>query len=158
MSSEKNHAMSFPVAPVGFAAAAAIGAVLHVLWPIPWVGSPLGDILLAIGAIGVLAGGGLIYGAFKALRSAGTTVRPDRPSEHLVTDGVYGFTRNPIYLGFAVLLVAAGMLLGIAWLVIAAFAGAILAGRFAIAPEEHYLAQRFGKRYRDYQKAVRRWV
>ena len=52
MSSEKNHATGFPVAPAVFAGAAAIGAILHVFWPIPWIGSPLGDILLAIGAIG----------------------------------------------------------------------------------------------------------
>lgn len=158
MNSGEDRALSFPVAPAAFAGAALVAAVLHVLWPLPWLGSPLGDILLAVGAIGVLAGGGLIYAGVKRLSAAGTTVRPDRRSEHLVTTGVYGLSRNPIYLGLAVIVASAGLLLGIAWLLPAAVAGALVTGRLAIAGEERHLAHRFGKRYRDYQKAVRRWL
>jgi protein-S-isoprenylcysteine O-methyltransferase Ste14 len=151
-------ASGFPVAPVSFIAAAAAAVVLHVLWPLPWLGSPLSDILLALGAIGVLAGGGLVFSAVRALSGAGTTVRPDRRSEHLVTTGVYGLSRNPIYLGFATVVASAGLLFGVIWLLPAALLGALVTTRFAIVPEEHHLAQRFGKRFRDYQKAVRRWV
>jgi protein-S-isoprenylcysteine O-methyltransferase Ste14 len=158
MSSGEERATGFPVAPVSFAAAGVIAAVLHALWPLPWLGSPLSDILLAIGAIGLIAGGGLVFGAVRTLRAAGTTVRPDRRSEHLVTAGVYGLSRNPIYLGFAAILASAGLLLGIAWLLPAAAVAAVVTTRFAILPEERHLAQRFGKRYRDYQKAVRRWI
>lgn len=150
--------LSFPVAPVAFAAAALAGALLHVAWPLPWLGSPLADILLAIGAIGILAGGGLIYGALAALSRAGTTAHPGRASEHLLTTGPFRLTRNPIYLGLATIVAGAGFLLGIVWLILAAVAGALIVGRFAVRPEEDYLAQRFGKRYRDYQKTVRRWI
>jgi protein-S-isoprenylcysteine O-methyltransferase Ste14 len=158
MNEAEERATSFPVAPVAFAAAAALAIVLHVIWPLPWLGSPLSDILLALGAIGVLAGGGLIYAAVRTLTSAGTTVRPDRRSEHMVTTGVYGLSRNPIYLGFALLIASAGLLFGIAWLLAAAVVGALITTHLAIRPEESHLAQRFGKRYRDYQKSVRRWV
>jgi protein-S-isoprenylcysteine O-methyltransferase Ste14 len=157
MTTADNRALAFPVAPVAYAAAVAAAALLHVLWPVPWLGSPLGDILVAIGVLGLLAGGWLIVGAARALRAAGTTMRPDRRSEHLVTAGVFAFTRNPIYLGMAVIVGSAGLVLGIAWLVLAAFAGAMVVSRFAIRGEERHLAERFGKRYRDYQKLVRRW-
>lgn len=154
----EDRATSFPVAPVAFAGAALVAAALHVAWPLPWLGSPLGDVLLAVGAIGVLAGGGLVYGGVTGLSRAGTTVRPDRRSEHLVTGGVYGLSRNPIYLGLAAIVFSAGLLLGIAWLLAASVVGALITGRFAIVGEESHLAQRFGKRYRDYQKSVRRWI
>lgn len=158
MTSNEDRASGFPVAPVSFAAAAAAAAALHAFWPIPWLGSPLADILLAIGALGVLAGGWLVFSAMRALSAAGTSVRPDRRSEHLVTTGAYRLSRNPIYLGFAVILASAGLLLGVAWLLPAALAAAFATTRLAVLPEERHLAHRFGKRYRDYQKSVRRWV
>ncbi len=158
MTERNDRALSFPVAPVAFAGALLAGALLHAAWPLPWLGSPLADILLAIGAIGILAGGGLIFGAMRALAAAGTTVRPDRRSEHLVTTGAYRSTRNPIYLGMAVIVASLGLLLGIVWFPVAAVAAALVTGRFAIRSEESHLAHRFGKRYRDYQKSVRRWV
>ena len=158
MNTQDDRATVFPVAPVAFAAAAVIGSGLHALWPLPWLGSPLSYLLLAIGAIGVLGGGWLAYSGISALRGAGTTVRPDRRSEHLVTGGVYGISRNPIYLGLAVILASAGLLLGIAWLLVAAVAAAVATTQLAIMPEERHMAHRFGKRYRDYQKKVRRWI
>lgn len=72
--------------------------------------------------------------------------------------GPYRFTRNPMYLGMVLILLAWCLWLGnaAALLALAAFVGYIT--RFQIVPEERALAGRFGAAYEDYRRRVRRWV
>lgn len=89
-----------------------------------------------------------------------TTVNPMRPANAstLVDSGIYRFTRNPMYVGMALLLTAWAVQLGALW----PFAGPVLfiayIQRFQIVPEERALAARFGSAYTDYQQRVRRWL
>lgn len=109
--------------------------------------------LLAAGAtIGVL--GVRNFGA------AGTTIHPQHPerAQTLVTAGPYRWTRNPMYLGMAVGLLAIAIDRGkpVALLPILGY-GAYLT-RFQIRPEEAALRARFGQDYDTYAKRVRRWI
>src|SRR5262245_39796187 len=95
-----------------------------------------------------------------AFRRKGTTVNPLDPnlSTSIVSSGVYGFSRNPMYLGF--LLTLAG------WSVWLANAGAVLLllafvaymNVFQIQPEERILLDKFGAEYAGYMARVRRWI
>lgn len=91
---------------------------------------------------------------------AGTTVNPLRPqrTSHLVTHGVYRFTRNPMYLGQALVLLAACLWLrnAVALLAVPVFVAYIT--RFQIQPEERYLAQRFGTAFDAFRSRTRRWL
>ena len=89
-----------------------------------------------------------------------TTVNPLRPEQTstLVTDGVYAVTRNPMYLGMALWLVAWGL-----WLANAASMASIAVfvlwiDRLQIRPEERALAARYGEAFEQYRTRVRRWV
>ena len=89
-----------------------------------------------------------------------TTVNPLRPTRTtaLVIAGAYRFTRNPMYLGMALLLAGWAVLLG-SWVSVAApvvFVAFIT--RFQIVPEERAMAERFGLDYRAYCQRVRRWL
>ncbi len=91
---------------------------------------------------------------------AKTTVNPMRPgsSTALVTTGLYRFTRNPMYLGHALIL------LGYAYLLSNAFGFLTLPlhiayiTMFQIIPEERALFAKFGDDYADYRRRVRRWL
>lgn len=91
---------------------------------------------------------------------AGTTVNPLRPQRttQLVTHGVYRFTRNPMYLGQALVLLAACLWLrnAIALGVVPVFIAYIT--RFQILPEERHLAQRFGPAFDAFRARTRRWL
>ncbi len=119
------------------------------LWGRPW--SYLG------GAI-ILAA--LVLNVYLALgfRRRKTTIIPFRESTELITDGLYRFSRNPIYLSMVVLLCGEAIALGSLspWLVPLAFAVAI--SRQFIAREEVMLTETFGDRYREYCREVRRWL
>jgi protein-S-isoprenylcysteine O-methyltransferase Ste14 len=122
---------------------AATGASLHVLAP-------------AIAAIGI----GIALAGVVEFRRAHTTVNPHKPqnASRLVTTGIYRYTRNPMYLGIAVVLLAWAAWLGSAWSLpgIAMFAAYIT--RFQIAPEERALLRIFGAEFEEYRERVRRWL
>ena len=70
----------------------------------------------------------------------------------------FGITRNPIYLADTLLLLGVGLVSGITWFLPLALAAAFVTGKVAIDKEERWLTEKFGKRYRDYTKRVRRWI
>ena len=115
--------------------------------------TPISAALLACGVIVCLAG-------IVEFRRARTTVDPTRPeaASTLVSGGVYRFTRNPMYLGFTVALLAWGVFLQnpLTLAGVAAFAAYI--DRFQIRPEERALEARFGEQFRSYARRVGRWL
>jgi protein-S-isoprenylcysteine O-methyltransferase Ste14 len=147
-----------PWPPVIYVVAIAASLVLHVLYPLPWFGSPMSDILVAVGWLALLAMAGLFFTAFRALGRAKTPINPNAQPEHLVTEGPFGITRNPIYLADTLLLIGVGLVSGITWFLPLALIAAFATKKAAIDKEERWLADKFGKRYRDYAKRVRRWI
>lgn len=92
--------------------------------------------------------------------SARTTVNPLTPglATEIVTKGIYKLSRNPMYVGFLVMLVAWGVLLEniLSLLLLPLFV--LYLNRFQIMPEENALLAKFGDEYDRYLKSVRRWM
>ena len=115
---------------------------------------------LAVCALLFATGAALDIAGLVHFLRARTTVNPLDPgaASTLISSGVYRFTRNPMYLGLATLLLAWAMWLGNA----AALAGLAVfvwyMNRFQIAPEERALEARFGAEYSRYRSRVRRWI
>ena len=89
-----------------------------------------------------------------------TTVDPRDPSKSttLVTNGIYRFTRNPIYLGFLILLISLSFYCA-HWLsVIYCACFYFYITELQIKPEERFLTEKFGEDYRNFLKNVRRWI
>jgi protein-S-isoprenylcysteine O-methyltransferase Ste14 len=89
-----------------------------------------------------------------------TTVNPLAPSRatHLITGGVYAYSRNPIYLGDLLILIALALWLGNLANPIVAAVFVWYINRYQITPEEQALARLFGERYAAYRAKVRRWL
>ena len=159
MSGFEDRPNRLPWPPLIFVAAAALALVLHFwLLPLPWVPAPFSDFLFAVGwlvAAGALA---IDVGAMRAMRRAATTILPNRAADHLVVTGPFSFTRNPIYVGNTMLMIGVGLILGAVWFLILAPVAAYATTKLAIEREERHLEARFGKKYRDYRKKVRRWL
>jgi protein-S-isoprenylcysteine O-methyltransferase Ste14 len=109
---------------------------------------------------GLLIGFGLAVElwAIGAFRRRRTAVQPWKPSTALVADGPYRFSRNPIYLGFAVTHLGLALALN-SWLALALLIPClVVVDRGVIAREERYLAAKFGAPYDVYRARVRRWL
>lgn len=92
-------------------------------------------------------------------KSAKTTVNPValQQTSALVTNGIYAYTRNPMYLALLLLLLSWGLYLGNAFNTLMAAGFVYYMNAFQIQPEEQVLESKFGKEYKRYLKAVRRW-
>jgi protein-S-isoprenylcysteine O-methyltransferase Ste14 len=133
------------------------------MWLIPALAGsitiPLGlrrGVALALFCLGLtLAVWGLV-----AFRRARTTVNPIKASSAsaLVSNGVYRFTRNPMYLGLLLALLAWAVLLSnpLALLLLPVYV--LYINRFQIIPKERVLASLFGTKYSAYKASVRRWL
>ena len=121
-----------------------------------WLNSPWNKLGLIIIGIAVL----LDICALLLFFRAKTTPNPMKPSStsHLVTSGLYRYSRNPMYLGLLVMLIGWGLYLGslsplsmlplFIWLLT----------KQQIEPEEIILMDKFGQEYKHYQQRVRRWI
>lgn len=121
---------------------------------------------LGLSAIGRYLGGGLLFiaGAIYLLsasggfRRAGTDLKPWKTTSAIVAEGVYARTRNPMYLGMA--LVYAGIALvfsSLGALILLPLVILIIRTQ-VIAREERYLESKFGEEYLQYTSRVRRWL
>jgi protein-S-isoprenylcysteine O-methyltransferase Ste14 len=109
---------------------------------------------LALTFIGFLLG----IGAFMEFRKARTTLDPHGSAKQLVTSGIYRWTRNPIYLGFLLMVIGLPLNSGVIWGVVLAPFYMMTMSRLVIEKEETYLERKFGKTYTSYTSHVRRWL
>jgi protein-S-isoprenylcysteine O-methyltransferase Ste14 len=117
---------------------------------------------IQIALVLILVAGGLAFvlAAMRRFARAGTRVEPWAPSSAIVSDGIYRFTRNPMYVGMALVMLGLGLGLGIGSPMSLAMDGValLIVDRFVIRREEAYLEAKFGADYRDYRSRVRRWL
>ena len=119
---------------------------------------PTGWRLMSI--VVALSGVSTVVIAFRQFQRAKTTINPLDPSQasHIVSTGIFGLSRNPMYVGFSLLLAAWAIFLGSVspWFFVIGFVAYMT--RFQILPEELALEQKFGSEYLAYKKNVARWV
>jgi len=84
-------------------------------------------------------------------------LKPWKASSAFVTEGVYRWTRNPMYLGMALAYAGAALLLDSLVALLLLIPLVFVIQKEVIAREEAYLEDRFGERYRRYKADVRRW-
>ena len=128
---------------------------LHFLWPVTSFVPPWWNL---IGIIPIAAGVAINLDADNALHKAKTTVKPFQESSTLVTNGIYEFFRNPMYLGFVFILIGLAILLGSATPCLAVLAFVILIDRAYITAEERMLEEKFGLDWKIYKLSSRRWL
>ncbi len=77
----------------------------------------------------------------------------------LVSEGIYRFSRNPMYLALLILVIVFGMKIGnLPGIVFGAAFFIVYMNTFQIKPEEEMLAEKFGQDYVEYREKVRRWI
>lgn len=111
-----------------------------------------------VGAALIVTGAGLLGTFVRAFGRARTPVDPYTPSQAIVTDGPYRLTRNPGYLGMALTYAGIAIVSNAPWALVPLPAAIAVIDRGVIAREERYLELKFGARYTDYKRGVRRWI
>lgn len=142
--------------PTVFFSALIIGFIIRIFaggWlPLPGLlGEGLGGILMLAALV-------LMVSSISAFAETGETLRPATPSNALLTDGAYRYSRNPIYLAMIVFGVGFGVATLNLWIIITTALGGVIINFMVIPQEEAYLERKFGVDYREFKERVRRWV
>jgi len=81
-----------------------------------------------------------------------------KPASSLETNGIYGISRNPMYVGLAIVYLGITFLIGNWWNIILFPILFLVIQEYIIKREEKYLERAFGEKYLDYKNKVRRWL
>ncbi len=132
-----------------------LGLGLDWLWPVAVLPETaqyaLGAALIGLGLLVAVA-------AVRRFKAAGTSFRTHEPATAILSDGLYGVSRNPIYLGLTAIYIGVGVMADAGW-VMALLGPLLLVMHYGvIAREERYLERKFGEDYRRYKAKVRRWI
>jgi len=145
----------FAAPPTIFGVALIIGVAFDLFDPRPqldlWIQLLAGIVTIAAGVL-------IIRSSMKSIDRAGTTYDPFAPSTELVTSGIYRYTRNPGYLGLAIIQLGIAFVMDSLWVAVATFGAVTVTTVFVIKLEEDKLTRTFGQDYRDYLSRVRRWI
>jgi protein-S-isoprenylcysteine O-methyltransferase Ste14 len=148
------------IAPPPLIALAAIvfGLLLDGLFPayVLSVALPRGEHRL-VGAVLIVASACLAVPAIRAFRRAGTHVEPWRPASALVTDGIFSFVRNPMYVALIVFVAGLAILTASDWMLVMCIPLAFTLHIGVVRREERYLEDKFGAAYRRYCDSVPRY-
>lgn len=147
----------FPWPPVLFLSTAAAGWFLQRTWPLAWPG--LDDAPARIIGKGfIVCGFGLGIWALVTMIRSSAEFRPHAAATVLVTSGPFRRFRNPMYLGYALILLGLADAAHNIWIALLTPVFAIAVTQLAILPEERHLEAKFGDAYRTYKETSRRWL
>jgi protein-S-isoprenylcysteine O-methyltransferase Ste14 len=148
------------IAPPPLIALAAVLLGLALDWLLPaYVLTVLLSFLerVVIAVILIGAGAALAIPALRGFRSAGTHVEPWKASTVLVTGGIFGRLRNPMYVGLTLLLAGLSIFLASDWMLVMTIVFMPVIHFGVVKREERYLEAKFGDAYRAYKASVPRY-
>jgi protein-S-isoprenylcysteine O-methyltransferase Ste14 len=152
------HTRWWQIAEVMFGIPVLVAIGLQVLLPVHLPYGQFAPIAVATGSLLGLASVVLIIAARRELARHGQPTDPGLPTRHLVTTGVFAWSRNPLYLSAVLLLIGIALAGNLPWLIAALLPAVGLCHALLIIPEERSLAAAFGSAYQAYAGAVPRWA
>jgi len=152
------HTSRWRIAEVVFGGPFLLALVLHRVVPVSLPRGSYGLAWIIGGGVLAVFGVAIVVLGRRELDRLGQPTDPGRPTTNIVTSGVYALSRNPLYLGATCVLAGVALLFNLPWVLILLLPSLVLCHFVLIAPEERYLAAKFGDEYRDYAHTVNRWL
>lgn len=150
---EKGASVKFPP-PLIFLILMFAAYGMHYIWPIDISGSKL----KYIGIVMVLLGFGIVILVSQSFKRVKTNIEPWKPTTTIISNGVFAYSRNPIYVAFCLITIGVGISLNSIWILFSVIPCVMLVYYIAIKKEEVYLEEKFGEEYLQYKSKVRRWL
>ena len=113
---------------------------------------------MATGTVTALTGVALMAGAIGLFKQSGQDPKPWKETPEIISTGIYKWSRNPMYVGMALLQLGIGLGLANGWMIALVPVVLLLVYRTVIRHEEAYLEGKFGDTYLAYKGSVRRWL
>ncbi len=145
--------------PLLFALPLAVGFIIQHYVPIRiMTGDWPARIVDLVGGAEIVIGTSLMMWAVFTFKRLKTPIIPIHDARALAEAGPYTLTRNPMYLGFAILYLGITFVANAFWPLLLWPEAIVFTYLFAIRREEAYLSREFGDVYAAYRARVRRWI
>jgi protein-S-isoprenylcysteine O-methyltransferase Ste14 len=155
--SSTDHPKVIVFPPIILATTIALGSVLQWLWPIGLLATAIQTWRIPVGVAVILAGVLLAATGRRTLVRLGTNVSPLQPTTALATDGVFGWTRNPLYSGGMLVIFGIALVFALDLLLLLIVPSLLVLHFGVVKREEEYLERKFGDRFRIYRSNVARY-
>ena len=143
--------------PLVYLGAVVVGVIVHAFVAVLPIELPLG-LRITLGAAAAVLGLVLIGPAIALFRRTDQNPKPWVTTPEIISTGVYRITRNPMYVGMALLQIAIGVGLANWWIIILVPVALAIVDATVVRHEEVYLERKFGDEYTRYKTSVRRWL
>ncbi|HEU4323863.1 MAG TPA: isoprenylcysteine carboxylmethyltransferase family protein [Roseiflexaceae bacterium] len=131
---------------------------LQLIVPLSLPRGPLTPAVIPAGALLIVAGLALVIRARREFARQRQPTDPGHPTSQLVTEDVFAFSRNPLYLGGVCMLAGIALVLDLPWVFALLLPALVACHYLLVVPEETYLAAKFGDQYHAYAATVHRWL
>src|SRR5262245_32612068 len=143
--------------PLIFLGFLAFAVILEAIVPTPTT-HLFPSVRCVAGAVLFITGVAIGVAGLQGLRASATNISTDLPATALVVDGIYRWSRNPLYLAMTLAYVGLAIAAGSAWAMILLIPLLVVMNIGVVSREERYLERVFGDVYRGYKSRVRRWL
>jgi len=158
MSNDVAHKSWWQTFEVVFGIPFLVAIALQWVAPIPFPRGFITPARILAGAILIVVGISLVVLARREFARYGQPTDPGLPTSRIISTGVFSISRNPLYLGGVFILAGIAFAFNLPWVLILLLPSMVACHYILIAPEESYLAARFGEQYRIYTATVQRWI
>jgi protein-S-isoprenylcysteine O-methyltransferase Ste14 len=158
MSTDAAHKSWWQISEVVFGIPFLVAIALQLAVPLSLPGGFLTTDIISGGAALIIIGVVFIVLTRRELGQRGQPTDPGRPTTQVVTTGVFSVSRNPLYLGAVCFLGGVALVVNLPWVLVLLLPSLVACHYMLIAPEERYLAAKFGEEYRVYAATVHRWI
>ncbi len=158
MNADSAHKSNWEIAEVVFGIPFLLSIALQFIVPCSLPQGTLRIVHVPLGIVFIIMGFGMIVSARREFTRYHQPTDPGQPTSKVIKTGLFSISRNPLYLGAAILICGIGLAFNNLWILAALLVSIILCHYVLIVPEEDYLASKFGEEYSEYKHSVRRWV
>lgn len=134
-----------------------VAVALQRIIPIPMPRGFFTPAIIAVGVVLIVVGVSLVVLARREFARYAQPTDPGLSTSKIISTGVFSISRNPLYLGGVIFLAGISLAFQLSWGLILLIPSLLACHIILIAPEERYLASRFGEDYEAYVATVHRW-
>ena len=157
MNVDSAHKSRWEIGEVVFGIPFLVSMAIHFFVPFSLPQGILSQVLIPVGIVLIVIGIGLVVLARREFADFRQPTDPGHPTSKVVKTGVFAISRNPLYLGSALVLLGIALTLNMLWALVMLLLSIVLCHYVLIIPEEQYLEAKFGKEYKEYTASVHRW-
>jgi protein-S-isoprenylcysteine O-methyltransferase Ste14 len=158
LNADSAHKSRWEIGEVVFGIPFLMSIAIHFFVPFSLPQGILSQVLIPVGIVLIIIGIGLVVLARREFADFRQPTDPGHPTSTVVKTGVFAISRNPLYLGSALVFLGIALALNMLWALVMLLLSIVLCHYILIIPEEQYLTAKFGDEYKEYMTSVHRWL